>query len=349
MTTNGQSVTIKIKIMMKKYFFVIFFTGILVLVVINERTPFMQPKADGWSVGYGKCENYPSRINVDKKNIYSIEKLKSKNDSTVFLADPFFIKEKDTFYLFFEHQKTKTNADIGLLTSIDGENYEYKGTVLTQKFHLSYPQVFKHKNDFYMVPESKQANSILLYKSHHFPFDWRVCDTLVSNVRLADPSIYLSDSLNIIVASDKNMNMFMYQADSLFGKWKLHKKPIAFMGTEARAGGRFFADKKGLILPVQNCTYGYGFGISLYRFSFKNETYTTCRESPLFLKANPKIKEFNAGMHQLDIQQLDSNNFYYVYDGNRLKSNNKRLNVRGPIKWSYIDLKNWLREKWEIF
>ncbi|WP_395051108.1 hypothetical protein [Flavobacterium sp.] len=85
-----------------------------------------------------------------------------------------------------------------------------------------------------------------------------------------DPSIYLSDSLNIMVASDYAKNLYVYQADSLFGKWQLHHKPIALIGTESRAGGRFFADQKGLILPVQNFTKGYGYGVSLYRFSFKD-------------------------------------------------------------------------------
>ena len=331
------------KIKSRKFLIIILFLGILILILINRRTPFFQPdEVGGWSVGYGESNEFPKSIDVKNNAIYSIEKLKISNDSTVFLADPFFIKEKDTFYLFFEHKKNKFNGDVGLLTSIDGKNYQYRGTVLTQKFHLSYPHVFKYRNDFYMVPESKGANNVLLYKAHHFPFDWRVCDTLVSNIKLKDPSVYLSDSLNVMVASDDNLNMYMYQADSLFGKWKLHKKPIVMMGTEARAGGRFFADKKGLILPVQNGTNGYGFGLSLYRFSFKDGNYTVKRESPFFLKANKEIKEFNAGMHQLDIQKIDDNRYYYVYDGNALNGDSKKLNVYGPLKWTYIDIKNWI-------
>lgn len=326
---------------MKKKIYLVLFLGLFVLLLINYRTPFFQQDGGNWSVGYGESKVYPKNINVGANPIYSIEKLKTQNDSTIFLADPFFIKEKDTFYLFFEHKKTKVNGDVGLLTSVDGKNYQYKGTVLTQKFHLSYPQVFKYKNCFYMIPESKQAGAVLLYKAQHFPYDWKICDTLVKNVRLKDPSIYLSDSLNIMVASDDKLNMYVYQADSLFGKWKLHKKPIALMGTEARAGGRFFADKKGLILPVQNCTNGYGYGLSLYRFSFRKESYTTERVAPFFLRANKEIKEFNAGMHQLDIQKIDDN-YYYVYDGNRLSSDAKRINILGPIKWAYVDLKNWI-------
>lgn len=319
----------------------ILFSGLALLAVINYRTPFLRQDVGVWSIGYGSSTNFPEKMQIDKNAVFSIEMLKTKRDSTVFLADPFFVKEKDTFYLFFEHKTNKSDADIGLLTSVDGKKYQYRGTVLSQKFHLSYPQVFKYRDDFYMVPESKQANAVLLYKAHHFPFDWRVCDTLIANVQLVDPSIYLSDSLNIMVASDYAKNMYVYEADSLLGKWNLHQKPIALIGTESRAGGRFLADKKGLILPVQNFTKGYGYGVSLYRFSFKDGTYTIKREKPLFLTANKNIKEFNAGMHQLDMQRLDANHYYYVYDGNRLNSSSKSLNIWGPLKWNYLDLKNW--------
>lgn len=331
--------------MKKTQTLVLLFFIVVSLAIINYRTPFMRQDGGGWSVGYGSAKNFPEKMIIDAKAVYSIEKLKAHNDSTVFLADPFFVKEKDTFYLFFEHKKTKSNADISLLTSVDGKKYQYRGTVLTEKFHLSYPQVFKYRNEFYMVPESKQANTILLYKAHRFPFDWKVCDTLISNVQLVDPSIYLSDSLNIMVATDYAKNMYLYQADSLFGTWKLHKRPVALIGTESRAGGRFFADKKGLILPVQDFSNGYGCGLSLYRFSFKNGDYTVKRETKNYLTAKANIKEFNAGMHQLDIQRLDNSQYYYVYDGNRLNSNSKSLNVWGPLKWNYLDLKNWFLTK----
>ena len=331
--------------MTKRFIFILLFFVIVLLTLINYRTPFLRQDGGGWSIGYGTAARFPAPLEISGTAIYSIEKLQVENDSTVFLADPFFVKEKDSFYLFFEHKKTKSNADIGLLTSVDGKNYHYRGTVLSQKFHLSYPQVFKYRNDYYMVPESKQANAILLYKAHRFPFDWRVCDTLVSDVQLVDPSVYLSDTLNIMVATDYAKNMYVYQADSLYGKWKLHKQPIALIGTESRAGGRFFADAKGLILPVQDFSRGYGCGLSLYRFSFQNGKYTVKREKKNFLTAQANIKAFNAGMHQLDIQRLDNSKYYYVCDGNRLNSNSKSLNLWGPLKWNYLDLKNWFLTK----
>ena len=99
------------KLKMKKY--ILLGTSIsflLLLVVINYRTPFLQQDGGPWSVGYGSSNTYPNEIKVEQNAIYSIEKLKTQSDSTVFLADPFFIKEKDTFYLFFEHQKKKNRS-----------------------------------------------------------------------------------------------------------------------------------------------------------------------------------------------------------------------------------------------
>ncbi|MEO4006294.1 MULTISPECIES: hypothetical protein [unclassified Flavobacterium] len=334
--------------MLKKVIIFGMISIVLLLLVINNRTPFMQPEGGPWSVGFGESTVFPHKIPIEKNQLYTFEQLKKQEDSTTFLADPFFIKEKDTFYLFVEHKKTKPNGDIALLTSTDGVNYNYKGAVLTEKFHLSYPQVFKYKNEFYMLPETKSAGHVLLYKAERFPYGWKVCDTLIKNRALKDPSIYLSDSLNVLVASDDHLNMYLFEADSLFGKWKSHKKEKVLMGTEARAGGRFFADKKGLLLPVQNSTEGYGFGLSLYRFNFANGTYTTKREHPFFLKRSETIKEFNAGMHQIDVQLIDGK-YYYVYDGNRLKNNERKLNVKGPLKWNYIDFKNWIYQQCESF
>ena len=317
---------------------------IAILLIANYRIPFLKQHGGPWSIGYGASNDFPETIDVAHNAIFPFENVKAINDSTQFMADPFFIKEKGIFYIFFEHKKTKPNASIGVLTSTDGKKYTYGGNVLDQKFHLSYPQVFKYKNEFYMVPESKGANAVLLYKASNFPYGWAICDTLIPNVKYKDPSIYLSDTLNVMMVSDDNLKMYLYQADSLFGKWKLHKNPIVISGSEARAGGRIFADKKDLMLPIQNCSNGYGFGLSLYQIKFKNGDYTVKREKPFFLKQHSDIKEFNAGMHQLDIQRID-NKYYYVYDGNRLASNQKKWNLKGSLKMNYTDLKNWFVQK----
>jgi hypothetical protein len=322
--------------------------GLVIVLTANYHNPFLIQISGPWSIGFGSTTKYPNEISIKKNSIYSIEKLQKFHPKTQFLADPFFLKVKDTFYLFFEHQFIDNpRASIGLMTSTDGIKYEYKGTVLKENFHLSYPQVFEYKNEFYMLPESQQANAILLYKAHRFPFDWKICDTLIHNIKLKDPTIYLSDSLNIMVAGDDKLTLHLYESDSLFGNWKLHKDSKVITGSEARAGGRFFADKKGLLLPIQNCSNGYGYGLSIYRMTFKNGDYTIKRTLPFFLKKQSNITEFTAGMHHFDIQKIGGNKYYYVYDGNRLSQQQKKWKAFGALKMSYYDFKFWLKQTFQ--
>ena len=313
-----------------------------ILLVINYRTPFFTKEKSSWSVGFGHFENLEDSKNIEDKYIFSKEKLKLIDRSTIFLADPFFIYENNKYYLFFEHQKKKPGADISLMVSDDGIHYEFKGSVLDEKFHLSYPQVFKYEDDFYMIPETQAAQQVLLYQSYDFPYDWKVKDTLLKNTKLKDPTIYLSDEYNILLGSDDEMNLHLYHSESLFEGWQAHDNKIVMMGTEARAGGRFVEYEDDLYIPIQNSTKGYGYGLSLYKFEYKDGDYKIDRAFPFHLKANSAIKAFNAGMHHLDFQKVN-NQYYAVYDGNTFKENAKtKLNIRGPLKWNYKDFMNWV-------
>ena len=76
-----------------------------------------------------------------------------------------------------------------------------------------------------------------------------------------------------------------------------------------------------------------GFILTLQAF------YEIKKTKNLFLQPSTEIKEFNAGMHHIDIQKIDGK-YYYVYDGNRLIDQEKHLNIRGTLKLNYLDIKN---------
>ena len=83
-----------------------------------------------------------------------------------FVADPFMVKEGSSWYMFFEVWNSwDRQGDIGLAVSSDGVNWAYKQIVLNEAFHLSYPYVFKWKNEYYMIPETYQASSVRDRKS----------------------------------------------------------------------------------------------------------------------------------------------------------------------------------------
>lgn len=81
--------------------------------------------------------------------------------------------------------------------------------ILNQKLQLPYAY-FKYRNDYYVVLKSKQANSVLFCSAHRLPFDPMI-ESLLPNAKLAEPSIDLVESLNIVVATDYCKSTYVYQ------------------------------------------------------------------------------------------------------------------------------------------
>ena len=50
--------------------------------------------------------------------------------------------------------------------------------MLKEPFHLSYPYVFKHKGTYYMIPESRAAGAVRLYRARSFPLSLEFDTTL---------------------------------------------------------------------------------------------------------------------------------------------------------------------------
>src|SRR5262249_55518857 len=107
-----------------------------------------------------------------------------------YVADPFMLRVHHTWYMFFEVLNRQSGrGEIGLATSTDALTWTYRQIVLAQPFHLSYPYVFKWKNDYYMIPESFQTESIRLYKALKFPARWAYFSTLARGRWFMDSSV----------------------------------------------------------------------------------------------------------------------------------------------------------------
>ena len=297
---------------------------------------------EAWSIGFALSKNPLESINLQRADIVSFKEIDSLGaGNTRFIADPFLIVKNDVFYIFFEHQG-EGDADIGLLISVDGEQFNYEGIVLNEPFHLSFPQVFQNNGEYYMVPESKQANNVLLYQANNFPFGWKVIDTLIRDRKLEDPALLLSDSLNIISASEiGSLTQYLFTSDSLRGDWNEHPAYEKRRGNETRAGGGFFQTNGEWYLPLQNNSSGYGTGVSLYKLLQRGKKLHFEEVSDMHLGPTSFIPWFGTGMHHLDIEHL-GNNYYSVFDGKKKMSEEKVYSYRASIKYNLFDLYNFL-------
>ena len=100
-----------------------------------------------------------------------------------FVADPFIINANGSWYMFFEVlEKSPDRGLISYAVSEDGFSWNYGGVVLREQFHLSYPYVFEWDGNYYLIPETAEAESVRLYKAVDFPTRWSFVQELLVGV-----------------------------------------------------------------------------------------------------------------------------------------------------------------------
>ena len=190
-------------------------------------------------------------------------------------ADPFPVKEKDSIFLFFEDFVKREHKGCISYVEIKNNKISEPVEVLKEKFHLSYPHIFKDNNEYYMIPETMEANSIRLYKAIDFPKKWEFKKTLISNVSAVDATtlfyknkVWLFTNIAKDGASDWE-ELYLFYSDNIFGEWHSHPlNPIISDVTRARPAGKIFINDEGeLIRPSQDCSKCYGYAINLNKIN----------------------------------------------------------------------------------
>ena len=86
-------------------------------------------------------------------------------------ADPFPVQTEGQDFVFFEEIPSTTRKGHLCVAAIgrDGLQEEPK-IILEREYHLSYPFVFSWQGDWYLIPETQEANRIDVYKFDSFPY-----------------------------------------------------------------------------------------------------------------------------------------------------------------------------------
>ena len=106
-----------------------------------------------------------------------------------YVADPFVVWSGGQGSMLFEIKNRATRrGEIGLAVT-DGVRWSYRGSVLREPYHLSYPYVFEREGEYFLIPESLEPCAIRLYRADPFPGRWVYEADLIAG-RFADPSIF---------------------------------------------------------------------------------------------------------------------------------------------------------------
>jgi hypothetical protein len=188
-----------------------------------------------------------------------------------FYADPFPINFQGKTFIFvedFDHRDGK-----GIVSAIpfgDGGQIGPAEPVLSEPWHLSYPYLFEHRGEVWMIPESSQSRKISLYRGDPFPSRWiRECD-LIEDIDASDASLVQFEGKWWIFATVRDElggrmdSLSLFSAEDLFGPWRPHPaNPVLIDAAGARQAGQFHLQDGRLWRPVQDCRDGYGRALGL--------------------------------------------------------------------------------------
>lgn len=192
-----------------------------------------------------------------------------------FWADP-FICERDgrTFVFFEEYSFASRKGHISVLT-MDAEGHASDAqVVLARPYHLSYPFIFEHAGELFMLPETAANRTIELYRCVAFPNQWTPHATVMRDVHAVDSTLVEHDGrwwmfTNVApyAGSSNYDELFIFHAESpLSERWIPHtKNPVVSHVGFARPAGALFREHGHLIRPSQDCAGEYGRAIRLNR------------------------------------------------------------------------------------
>ena len=241
---------------------------------IIYRKIFLMKKIYNWNIGLFKGD-------IDK--IDHKKSIKTIKSNKYFLADPFLYKQAKEYYIFAEKFSYKEKKGKIVVFKYKNNSIEELGTALEEKFHLSFPFIFKFKNKIYLIPDSSSNRDLRLYVSEKFPLKWKLNKIILKKVCAADTLVYkmgkawqMITNLNPNNTEDLNSELYLFSSSNpIKNKWKLLKdNPSIVNYSNARNGGIIFRDSKIYrVYQSTSLTLANSIGIEEIFYKKKNSNY----------------------------------------------------------------------------
>jgi len=231
-------------------------------------------------------------------------------DEPAFWADPFVWTRAGERWIFFEDYPFATRCGRISVIPVDAAGLPLGPArpVLEEPYHLSYPFLFEHGGELYMMPEKTAVSRVDLYRCVEFPYRWEPAVTLIDGLKIADATLFEDAGRWWLFGAAKigrariNESLFAFYADSpLSTHWTAHAaNPLVKDFSRGRPAGRIFRDEGGqLIRPSQDCVRRYGHGLQLSRI--EELSPTSYREQSFLHLCSEDFSGWR-GLHHLDWQ-----------------------------------------------
>ncbi len=234
-----------------------------------------------------------------------------------FVADPFMVRVGDEWLMFFEvFDYRQRKGKLAFARSQDGYKWNYQRIILAEDFHLSYPYVFEFESNWYLIPESCEANSVRLYRAKQFPDTWEFVTEILVGQRFVDASILNFNGLWWLFVGveptdrDACNALKLYYADNLVGNWIEHPmSPIVSDNSQiSRPAGRMRNIDNLPIRFTQDCQVTYGYNVAAIAIeSLTTDEYKEAKihADGTYLFKLGTMPSNRVGMHHIDFITLN--------------------------------------------
>lgn len=173
-------------------------------------------------------------------------------------ADPFLYTHQGKTWLFYEKQNLTDMKGVLWCRNLD-EPQAKPVKVLEEPFHLSYPQIFRYGRYTYMLPETRNAGEIRLYRCEQFPGRWEKVETLAEISAVDTTILEDNDCYYLFTYTDNCLEIYLCEPEpERFRPVKKEKIYRSKPSKTTRPGGAFIKEDGRLFRPAQNCTDYYG-------------------------------------------------------------------------------------------
>ena len=225
-----------------------------------------------------------------------------------FHADPFLWQMGEETWCFFETFDYRTGLGFISAAQIESGRLENIRAVLEPGYHLSFPFLFEHDGQLFMMPESCASHRIELWRCTAFPDRWELHKTVLEGTNAADSTLaeidgqwWLFTNIADDPFGDMSSELHLFRADSpMLENLEPHPlNPVVFDSRCARNAGRIWEKNGVFYRPAQDNSHGtYGYGLHLMRI--EELTMERYRERSV-RHITPTFKRGIIGCHHIDI------------------------------------------------
>ncbi len=194
-------------------------------------------------------------------------------------ADPLFFEGCLFVEMYDRHR------DIGGIGVIDLNVRPWKPKlVISEPFHMSFPEVFRIGDGIFMIPETGKTRKMYIYRCRRFPYEWERYQVIDVGRQLADSIVIEHMGKRCIVTSCLTVGGGFLTVGCLYelifkkGDFFIKEVKSDCADITRNAGNVFYVHGKP-IRPAQVCTRSrYGIGLSFRELSMDDKMNVKERE-----------------------------------------------------------------------